>query len=223
MPVKSSKKLSKSELKEDRFVEWIMDAVEYVQQRSQWFIGAVAGVILLVLAVNLFLRSQEKGRLEAANRLGEAMMAEGQGQDERAMQLYEDLARNYRGTEAGAQGMLMLANRHYNRGNYPEAQRLYQSVLDTSGDRELLQFAAWNGLAACLEAQGQFKQAGDKYREYASDHGKQQQAALALTSAARCYGLAGDLENQKQALEQITRDFSSSPLASQAGEAINLF
>lgn len=38
------RKLSKSELREDEFVEWIMQAVEYVKERARLFVGGAVAV-----------------------------------------------------------------------------------------------------------------------------------------------------------------------------------
>ncbi|MBT4386247.1 MAG: hypothetical protein HOD27_05330, partial [Betaproteobacteria bacterium] len=40
-----SQKLSKEELREDEFVEWIMQAVAYVKARTQLFAGGVVGKV----------------------------------------------------------------------------------------------------------------------------------------------------------------------------------
>ena len=213
---KSDKKLSKEELKEDRFVEWIMSAAEFVRRKSQWVVAAGIFVVIVVLSINFIISSQKEARIEASALLGDAIVADGNRQDDEVIRLCELLVAEYAGTPAAAQGTLLLANRYFARGRFVDAQELYQSYLDDYEPLDVLVFAAWSGVAACLEAEGEFQSAARLYQEYAEDHSATMQASLALFEAARCYGSIGDVANQKEILVRITRDFSESPVARRA-------
>ncbi len=216
------KKLSKSELREDQFIEWILQASEYVRERLQLFIAGGVGVVALCLAIHLIVKAQEEARFEAAIKLGEIWMAEEESRLDDAVRLGEELTTRFEGTSAAGQAVLILANRYYAQGRYPDAQRLYQTYLDDYGQLDILVFAAWNGLAACWEAQGDLLKAAKKYQEYAAAHEGTLQASLALLEAARCYGSAGDGANQKRVLKQITKDFTNSPIVNKAREEMNM-
>ena len=77
-------------------------------------------------------------------------------------------------------------------------------------------YAAWSGIAACLEAQGQLQEAAAKYQEFATAHPGSVQAALALWEVARCYEQLDDHAARKEILEQIIREYAKLPLAAQA-------
>ena len=212
------KKLSKSELREDEFVEWIMKAADYVKERSKVFIAGLVGVIAVVVVVQLVLKDQEDNRIEAAKKLGQIWMAEEQSRSEDAIRLGEELIADYSGTAAAGRGVIFLANNYYAQERYSEARKLYQTYLEEYGALDILVFAAWNGLAACFEAQGNLQKAAEKYQEYASVHKTSLQAPLALFEAARCYGLAGDTSNKQNLLKKITTEFSNSPVVAKARE-----
>jgi len=211
---------SKHELREDRFVEWVIEAAEYVRSRSQHFIAGAIAVAVALAAGAYFQRSQEESRAAAAALLGEAMIADDNNQADETLRLCERLLGEYSGTPAAAQATLVLANRYFVRGRYPEAQKLYQAYLSDYGDLDVLVFAAWNGLAACAEAQGNFPQAAAKYQEYAASHPGTTQAAMALMEAARCQGMAGDEASQKSTLARVAGEFADSPVAARAREAL---
>ena len=104
------RKLSKSELREDEFVEWIMEAVEYVKERARLFVGGAVAVIAVIVAINYFIESKETDRLKAAALLGDVLMVEQGGEPTEAVRLAEELVSAYAGTPAAAQGTIILAS-----------------------------------------------------------------------------------------------------------------
>ncbi|MBI2505190.1 MAG: tetratricopeptide repeat protein [Candidatus Latescibacteria bacterium] len=211
---------SKQELREDRFVEWILETAEYVRARSQVFTAGAVGVVVLIAGLAYFNKSQADARLEAAALLGEAMIADDNNQADESIRLAEQLLKEYAGTPSAAQGVLFLANRYFAQGRYGEAQKFYERYLSDYGDVDVLAFAARNGLASCAEAQGDYRQAASKFQDAAAASGGNTQGSLALLEAARCYGLAGDTASQKGILTQITKEFSDSPAAVRAREEL---
>jgi tetratricopeptide (TPR) repeat protein len=209
-------KLSRHELKEDEFVESVMRAVDYVRAHLQYFIGGLIALAALLMVVNYVRSSQEQARLDAVGLLGDAFIAEDTGQAGEAISLSEKLISDYDGTPAAGQGMLVLANRYFAQENYDQAQRLYEKYLDENGKSAPLAFAAWHGIASCLDAQGRTKEALSKYQEYAEVHPGTAEAAISLMAASRCYGRLGDKGAQKELLEKIVRNYPELPVADQA-------
>ena len=217
------RKLSKSELREDEFVEWIMQAIEYVKERTQLFVGGAVAVIAVIVAINYFIESEETNRLQAAALLGDVLMVEQGGSSDEATRLAEELASTYAGTPAAAQGTVLLANLHYAQGRYAEARTYYQRYLDNYEPVDVLAYAAQSGLGACLEAEGQLLAAAEHYETYAAQQTGTIREAMARMEAARIYGLAGDSDKQQALLEEVSRTFAQYPIAAQARAALALF
>ena len=213
-----SERPTRAELEEDRFVEWIMQAADFLKERMQFVIAAAAAVAVIVMLIGYMQSVEEEDRLQASASYGQVLMADANGEAGQAMEIAEQLIREHSGTPAAAQGVVYLANRLFRQGRLDEARRLYETYLD-DGDVDVLVFAAWSGVAACIESQGQFAQAAAKYEEYADQYDGQQ-ASLALMSASRCYALAGDTVAQREALLRIARDFPTSPLVAKAREQL---
>ena len=217
------RKLSKSELREDEFVEWIMQAVEYVKERAQLFVGGAVAVIVVIVAINYFIESEEANRLKAAALLGDVLMVEQGGEPTEAVRLAEELVSAYAGTPAAAQGVVLLANLHYAQGRYAEARGYYQRYLDNYEPVDVLSYAAQSGLGACLEAEGQLLAAAQHYETYAAQQAGTIREAMARMEAARIYGLAGDSDKQQALLKEVSRTFAQYPIAAQARAALALF
>ena len=211
-----SQKLSKEELREDEFIEWLMHAVDYVRDHVQNFaIGAVA-VVAAILAVNFFIESQEKSKVEAAALLGDVVMAEQSGQMSEAIRIADQLLATYAGTPSAAQGTILLGNLHFSKGRYGDAQRYFEMYLADYEPVDVLVNASQSGLAACLEAQGQVAEAAKSYEGIAQRLPGSAQAALAIMNAARCYKLMGDSAKQRILLESVRDEYARFPIAARA-------
>lgn len=211
---------NKQELREDRFVEWILDAADYVRAHSQQFITGGAVVVLVVAGAAYYNMTQADTRVEATALLSEAMIADDNSQAAEAIAKAEQVVKEFSGTPAAAQATLFLANRYYAQSRYAEAQQYYERYLGDYGDLDVLAFAARTGLASCAEAQGDYREAASRFQEAAIGNGGNTQGAVALLEAARCFGLAGDTASQKGVLDQIAREFSESPAAARAREEL---
>ena len=212
----------KADLEEDRFVEWILHAVDFVKERAQLFISGAAALVVLVLAVTYINSARQSAQVEAASLLGEALIKDETGQLAESMRLLVRLHESYSGTPAAAQGTVMLGNRYFAQGRYAEAERLYRAYLDEYETVDVLAFSAREGIAACFEAKGDFQRAAEEYLSYASEHVHSMESAIALMDAARCHRLAGDLEAQKQVLQRVTEHHPNSPAAARAREELNM-
>ncbi len=217
------RKLSKSELREDEFVEWIMEAVEYVKERARLFVGGAVAVIAVIVAIDYSIESKEADQLKAAALLGDVLMVEQGGEPTEAVRLAEELVSSYAGTPAAAQGTIILANLHYAQGRYVEARGYYQTYLDNYEPLDVLAYAAQSGLGACLEAEGQLVAAAQHYETYAAEQAGTIREAMAQMEAARIYGLAGESDKQQALLEQVSRTFAQYPIAAQARAALAMF
>ena len=217
------RKLSKSELREDEFVEWIMQAIEYVKERARLFGGGAVAVIAVIMAINYFIESKEADRLKAAALLGDVLMVEQGGELAEAIRLAEELVSSYVGTPAAAQGTVLLANIHYAQGRYAEARTYYQRYLDNYEPLDVLAYAAQSGLGACLEAEGQLLVAAQHYEAYAAQQAGTIREAMARMEAARIYGLAGESDKQQALLEEVSRTFAQYPIAAQARAELAMF
>ena len=213
---------SKAELEEDRFLEWVLQAGEYVKGRAQLFIGGAVAVVAVIAIANFVQGQRLEARSQASAMIFEADLAEQSGQIDRVVAISRQLIEEYAGTPAAAQGMITLGNRYFTLGRYVDAQGLYQRYLDEHGDQPPLVFAARTGLAACLEAQGDLAAAARAFVDYADDHPDHPPSAMALMDGARCYRLLDDASRQREILERVVREYGKTPIAQRARQELAL-
>ena len=187
-----TQKLTKEEIQEDDFVEGSVRLVEYVQENAQNFIAGLVGIVVVIMGVNYFIQTQEQSKTEAAALLGDMLIAEQAGQKEEAIRTGEQLQTTFAGTFASAQATVLLGNLQFNSGNIAEAERHFQNYLANYEPVDVLTLAASNGLAACLEVQGQVEKAAQRYEDIAARHKGLAPAGQAIMKAAWCYEQLGD-------------------------------
>ena len=150
------------------------------------------------------------------------LIAEQAGQKEEAIRTGEQLQTAYAGTIASAQATILLGNIQFNSGNYAEAERHFQSYLQNYDPVDVLSLAANNGLAACLEAQGQVEQAALRYEEIAARHKGLSSAGQAMMKAAWCYAQLGDRDKQRALLQSVIDEYARFPVAARARTEIEM-
>ena len=218
-----TQKLSKEELQEDEFVEGAVRLVEYVQENAQNFIVGLVGIVLIIMGINYFFQTQEQSQTEAAALLGDMLIAEQAGQKDEAIRIGEQLQMTYAGTIAAAQATVLLGNLQFNNGNYAESERHFQNYLANYEHVDVLAIAASNGLAACLEAQGQVDQAAQRYEKIAASHRGLAASGQAMMKAAWCYAQLGDRSKQRVLLQSVIDEYARFPIAVRARAEIEMF
>ncbi len=214
-------KLNKDELKEDEFIEWVMRAADYVRHHAQYFLAGAGAVVAIVLIVTYVSHSQEQARETAAGLLGDALIADDNGQQEQAASVAQQLIDKYSGTPAATQALVLLANKRFDQGNFAEARTLYQKALSAAGDNQILRFGARSGLAACMDAEGNTQGAAAEYEKYAADYPGTAEAAESLLAAARCYERLGQTDARKGVLRRVVHDFNELPIGAQARQLLD--
>jgi TolA-binding protein len=216
MLFKPVKKLTKRQIKEDKFVTRTAQAWDWIQDNYPKLIGGAAGAVVLLLLANYLLGRSERQTAEAAEAFSKAQIAAMEGRTGEAMLQGEEVSKKYSGTGPGAQALLLVANATFEMGRVADAKAAFQRCIDEYGKDPVMVYAGWNGVAACLEQEGKLREAAGKYEGFAQKYDKSPFAGSAMKEAARCYGATGDLEKARTLLQAITEKYKNTPLASEA-------
>lgn len=179
-------RLSRKELKSDKFALEVQHSVEYVTQHRQQLIrwGGI-GVAAVILVVAFFVyRTHERGVRQEA--LRHAMLVQnatiGQQQTgnpfiitfptdadrvKATVQAFTDISTKYSGTEEGTLAEYFLGTNAADAGNYAEAQKHFQKVLDY-GDQNISSMAKL-ALASVYASEGK-RADGEKLIQSVIDH-----------------------------------------------------
>jgi len=192
-------RLTRKELKSDKFALEVQHSVEYVTQHRQQLIrwgGIGLAIVILVVAFFVY-RTHERGvRQEAlrhAMQIQNATVGQSTGNqyiltfpteaehEKAAVQAFTDLANKYPGTEEGTLAEYFLGTNMSDAGNFPEAQKHFQKVID-HGDQNFGSLAKL-ALANVYASEGKTAD-GEKLIQSVIDHPttlvSKEEATLAL-------------------------------------------
>jgi TolA-binding protein len=208
-------RITRGELKEDRFVTQIMRAVHFVDRRKR---EVATGAVIAVIAVAavVFLRAQGRRREgEAAQLLAKAEIALSQRMTDEAIAGYRHLVDTFGGTRAGREAGVYLGQLLLSGGEVDEASRAFQFCL-AKPPSFLLGAAAQAGLAACLEERGQTEQAVAAYEELAARYEGTHLAPEMLARAGRCRQRLQQWNEAAALFSKLVEEYPQSSLVSTA-------
>ena len=108
--LKPKKKITKKELKEDKFVKFTLQAKTYLDENSKQVFYMVSGILVVVLLVIVFVYAHNANVEEARAQLGIAQVEYSNLNYDKVITRLESLIESYSGTNEADQGMFLLAN-----------------------------------------------------------------------------------------------------------------
>lgn len=208
--LKPQKKLTKKEIKEDKFVQFTMQAKNYIEENARLVTiatSAVLAVIILFVGYSYFHGQSEQ---KAETLFGEAQMEYQNLNNLKAKNLLHRLEDEYSGTEEAAKGLFLLANIYFNENKTEEAAKYYQQFIDSYSNSPVLVASGLAGYAACLERMEKWAEAAEYYKKAQEKAPDFVEAPDYLYLAALNYAQAGNKEAAKEALEEITNRYKDS-------------
>lgn len=211
-----AEKLTKRQLKHDKFIDWIYGAWAYAQDNVTAVLGgAVVVIVLVVLGVwvggSRVSGGPKAGDREAERALTTAREQFGAGQPEAAVATLDDL-RDRRGkSRAAREGTYILGNVLFQSGDYAGAEKAFRDFLQRPLHGDLLRDGARLGIAASLEEQGNLDAASAEYLTLWTSGiqpGTRLQGGL---GAARCALAQGAPERAADLYQQVADAFPDAP------------
>lgn len=197
-------KIQEEEPQEELLV-WFLDLWGKIEQNYTQILTGVGVVVVAILIVVFVNNHQAQENLKAQSELGDVYIALFEGRVDDAINQSQTLSQQYAGESAGKEALIALANLQFEQKRISEAQANFQKFLDDYSSEGLLGYGAWSGLASCLEAEGKYAEAAQKFKSYADAHSDTPFAPVALKEAGRCYQLGQNTE-QAQMVYQIVAD-----------------
>ena len=145
------KKMTKKEIKEDKFVEVALSAKAYVEENYKLvsiIVASVFGIILLLMVWNYYQKTISD---ESSALLGQAQLEYQNLNYSKAKEFITRLMDEYSSTDACDQGIFLYANLLYQEKNYAEAKDLFKEFIDSYSGSDILAASGLAGYAACLE------------------------------------------------------------------------
>lgn len=208
--LKPKRKISKQELKEDKFVKFTLQAKSYLDENYQKIMRAALGIgAIIIILVFYYYNSQETAK-EANSQLGIAEIEYKNGNLAKASERLVKLIEDYEGTDSADKGMFLLANIYYQQKKYEDAQIYFDKFVDAYSGSNILLASGYAGLAACHEVTEDFSEAAELYEQAADLAPDFPESDNYYYLSALCYKRAGELDKARSIFKNLANDAKSS-------------
>lgn len=214
--LKARKRITKRQIKEDKFVTFYFKAQDFIQQNLNKVLIGLGIFAAIILITFLIIHSKQSAELNASVKLAEANSKLMRGELQPAIDILLNMSEDYSGTRSAARGVYMLAYSYFQKGEFDNAAKYFRKYLDDYGDDPILISGAYSGLAASLEQQGKFQEAAQNYEKAAIKYSSHFSAPQQLMDAARCYKLINRFADAKRCYEKLIERYPTSALKSEA-------
>ncbi|MBN1464254.1 tetratricopeptide repeat protein [candidate division KSB1 bacterium] len=208
------KRITKKQLKEDKFITYSVQARDWIEENSRIVFGGIVVLVVILAAVFIINNMRVKAEMTASAELANAMRVFESRDYGNSVALFTGIVNSAGSTKSGRTARFFLAQSLYNTDEYAAAQEHFRKFASSCKEDDYLRAAALAGEAGCLEQQNQFSQAAEKYKNIAKKFSPL--AARYLLRAARCYAQAGNDEQAKTIYQQIIDDYPNSQEKSDA-------
>ncbi len=202
-------KITKREIKEDKFTTFVFQAKDYVYDRWAYFVGAVAVIVIVIVGIS-FINSQGASKTSEASEIYNRALGEYRSANyQLAIVDFKTIMDDYGSTNFGPMAAFNLGNAYFAAKNYTEAQSAFENYLKHYKGDKYFVTSAMAGIAASLAGSGEYKQAADKYREAAEKYPDFELAGEFYLDALDNYVKADEMESAKVVLAKLTNEYKN--------------
>lgn len=213
---KDFKRFSKKELKEDKFIQFTLQAQDWITENLQKILLAVLVLVAAIVFVGYYNSSKQAATAEAESLLSKAQQEMLSGQKESANAMFEEIITTYNGTNAAGKAAYFLAKSYWDDNKVVEAKQYYKEYVDNHGGNNILTQAALAGYANCLAFEKDFQSAASYYEKAANTDLDFPQSDAYLYSAAQAYYQAGNVTKARSLVEKVVDDSKNPGVRNQA-------
>jgi outer membrane protein assembly factor BamD (BamD/ComL family) len=212
----SPHRITKKEIKQDKFVTYALKTSEWVQKHLNQVLAVAGGVIVVVAVVIFVISSQAKRERKAAELLGKANFELQTGDIAAAVADLQTVVNSYGGSKSAGQASFLLASAYFYAKDYVQAQSMFEKYLNDYGEDPLMASSSQAGIADCHLQKGNFAEAGESFAKAASLHPTGFLSPQYLLKAADAYIRADEKIRAKELLNRLITDYPESRETRQA-------
>jgi hypothetical protein len=209
-PVSSAKRLTKRQLKDDKFVDVVFQYWELFKRYLRPVVAVVAVVVAVILLVTWGLRFQRSSRAESHQEFSSALSILGKAMDSQAPEDYlaaetafEAIQNRHGGQDIGKWSLYLIGFCQARQFQFDKAKASFQSYLDKDSNGYFA-IPARLGLAASEGSYGRMKVEADMLREMAAAKSvSEAQAHAWLYRASQIYMDEGYFDDARAVLTQL--------------------
>lgn len=187
--------------------------VTWLETYSRQLMNGAIGLLLISGGFLFYRKSSAKQKESASMALSEAQSAMAAGNLPLAQSDLEKMIQRYGSTDAGMQGHVLLAQVHFEKGEFQQGIAELKPVTDAKDAYTAA--AAINLTAAGQEQSGKFADAAATYQRAAAKSPFKVDHDVYMASAARALTTAGKLDDARKIWSALAND-DQSPAAAEA-------
>ncbi len=191
--------------------EHVDSIVEWLELHSRQLMYGSIGLLVVAGGFWFYRHSNEKQAQSASTALTEAQSAVMSGNIPLAQSSLEKLVQRYGSTPSGAQARVLLAQVHYDKGEYQQGMKELEPV--TNDGDAYTSAAALNLTAAGLEQTGKYPEAAAEYEKAAAKAPFKIDHDVYMASAARVLTTAGKTADALKIWSALASDDQSAAAA----------
>jgi len=215
-------RLTRHDLKTDRFVESTMEFVSLARHNAPKIAFGVIGFLVILLVVSYIGSARRRANAEAENFLSSATASFMNSDFESARDALEELTTRYWGTRASREALFYLGNTYYALNDYDSAMKNFEQFLNARTEWTILKASAALGIGNCYEQKGQYLMAAEQYERVVDRYPDSPLAPEALVSAARCFQAMGQAPAARPLYERLKKEYPDSELVPTANRQLKI-
>lgn len=188
----AAKRLTKGQIKQDKFISSIFTAQEYFTDHLMMFIGGIVAVAAVATVAFLLVSSGQSSGLEADDILGRASVEFRSGNLQLAAVDFQTILDQYGSSDAARLASFYIANAYFALNNYDQAEQYFDLHLDKYRFDDMITANAMSGRAQCMRAKGMMAEAAGAFRETYQKYPESSVANDCLFFGAKSFATAGD-------------------------------
>ncbi|HDY88641.1 MAG TPA: tetratricopeptide repeat protein [bacterium] len=204
--LRSHKKLTKKEMKQDSLIIITAKTVEYI--RNEWVkIGSIILGVIVIVSVSLFtVRGLERSEINAYDIAINAFI----NNEPEATELLTKYINSHGGSKRAAGILINLGNQYYARRDYDSAESYFKKYIKKFSKDPLYGFNAYNALGGIYEEKENYIEAGKIYEEFISKYDKSFFVPKMYLNAGNAYYLGGDKDSAIRNYNKIVNSYGDS-------------
>lgn len=205
-------KLTKRQIKEDKFTTFVLSSRQQVQDNWQFLVIGAVIVVLLIVAVVYYFDSKTKAINEVALDYAKAVGEYRSDNKLVASNMFQQIITDNKDIQITEKSTFMLGKINYDMRNYTEAIRYWEQYT-TQFKTDLLSIsAAYAGIGASHENMSQYAQGAEFYQKAIDAYPEGPLEGDYYSGSMRNYILAGDNEKAKEQLDLMKEKFEETDL-----------
>lgn len=206
--MQSKVKLSKRQIKEDKFTTFMLTSKQRFADNWQFFVIGGVVVLLAIVGIAYFISSSASSGNQAATLFAQGMNDYRGGNRQVSITTFQQILDDHGGNQVAQKSTYMLGQVNFELRNFAEAQRYWNMYLDKYGDNKIDRAAALAGIGASFEEQGDYVQGAAKFVEAVAQLPDGPMVPYYHAGAMRNYLLSNQPDKAREQLDLIKEKYA---------------